>query len=425
MDDRLRVRGAERLGEVVRDPYGLVDFQPAPLIEDLPQRAAVDMVHRQEVQVAVLADVVDAHDVLVRDLAREHQLLLEAFEHARIRLVGTQGLQRDVEVQPLVVHAIDHAHRADAGEPDHAITAGDDGAGGEHPLPAERGFRGVRVGPGLRIGHGEPPCRRGSGEPRQAREVLAHRRDPDDERRVRGEGFEDFDVEPGEDLSGRLAVEIEKPVRRSPTMSGRHTSARICPTTTEGCAPSSVSAPASQTTIGFSVARARSSAPRLPGNPAIAPAGSAPPAWARCRICPSSPVEHHEAALGTCEFHGGREYLLEQAVEVRFRVEAPAALERLFPARARLFLLGGELLLAQVGELPEQAAETDPVAVAKGRVPGHAAGERRSVLAAEIVEVPVVAGEREPRVAAGQAVVFDVEVAVRAATDQVLTLGIE
>ena len=168
MDHGLRVRGAERLGEVVRDlAMTSSTGSRAALVEDLPQRAAVDMVHRQEVQVAVLADVVDAHDVLVRDLAREHQFLLEALEHARIRLVGAQRLQGDVDVQPLVVHAIDHAHRADAGETDHAIAAGDQRADGEHPLSAERGFRRVRIGSGLRIGHGGLPlagkrARRGS-----------------------------------------------------------------------------------------------------------------------------------------------------------------------------------------------------------------------------------------------------------------------
>ena len=44
------------------------------------QALALDQLHREELDAVGLAQVVDAHHVLVRDLAGEHQLLLEALD---------------------------------------------------------------------------------------------------------------------------------------------------------------------------------------------------------------------------------------------------------------------------------------------------------------------------------------------------------
>ena len=60
-------------------------------------------------------EVVDAHDVRARHLAREQQLLAEALERVGpARELGPQQLQRDIDVERQVVRAIDDAHAADA-----------------------------------------------------------------------------------------------------------------------------------------------------------------------------------------------------------------------------------------------------------------------------------------------------------------------
>ena len=74
-----------------------------------------------------LADVVNAHDVLVRDLAREQQLALEApldfSRRGRIgHHLGANHLDRDDDAELRVPRLIHGAHAADAEQPDDVIS---------------------------------------------------------------------------------------------------------------------------------------------------------------------------------------------------------------------------------------------------------------------------------------------------------------
>ena len=89
------------------------------LAQDLRQRLALDERHRQVLDAFDLAEVVNADDVLVRDLARQHELALEAgFELLRHRLVGLRAgpnhLDRHRDAELVIERLIDGAHAADA-----------------------------------------------------------------------------------------------------------------------------------------------------------------------------------------------------------------------------------------------------------------------------------------------------------------------
>ena len=91
---------------------------------------AVHVLHRQEPAAVGVAEVVQAADVLVRDLARDAQLVVELRPARGIapRRLG-QELQRDRLIEREVVGPIDLAHAAAAEQRHEAIAAGDDGAG--------------------------------------------------------------------------------------------------------------------------------------------------------------------------------------------------------------------------------------------------------------------------------------------------------
>ena len=78
----------------------------------------------------VVAEIVNAEDVLVRDLPREEELLLEApFE---VRAAGdrredlrSNHLERDRDAELLVLRLVDRAHAADAQQALDAVAAGE------------------------------------------------------------------------------------------------------------------------------------------------------------------------------------------------------------------------------------------------------------------------------------------------------------
>ena len=102
----------------------------------------------------------DAHDVLVGDLAREQQLALEApFEILGLTwiaaLIGLQDdLQRHGHAELLVPRLVDRTHAAGAEQTDDVVAAGDESA--------------------AREGRGQPPRRTGRAESR-SRIVGGHR----------------------------------------------------------------------------------------------------------------------------------------------------------------------------------------------------------------------------------------------------------
>ena len=77
------------------------------------QILAVHEGHRDELETLDLAQIVDAEDVLVRDLRPEEQLLLEPLDGGRIgHEPGANDLDRDHPVELAVVGLVDAAHAA-------------------------------------------------------------------------------------------------------------------------------------------------------------------------------------------------------------------------------------------------------------------------------------------------------------------------
>ena len=114
----LVVRRREPRAELARDVERLVGGKPADAPQERGEVLAVDELHGEEVLPVDLADVVDAADVGMRDLARDAHLGVEALEprrDPRARL-AREELQRDRLAELQVVGAVDLAHAAAAGD---------------------------------------------------------------------------------------------------------------------------------------------------------------------------------------------------------------------------------------------------------------------------------------------------------------------
>ena len=121
MEDAALVRGGQPGAQLPRDVGGLVFREAADAAERRREVLAVHVFHRQVEVTVDLADVVDAADVGVRDLARRPDLVVELREPDGIGAdrVG-QELQRDRLAEAEVVGAVDLAHAALAEEADDA-----------------------------------------------------------------------------------------------------------------------------------------------------------------------------------------------------------------------------------------------------------------------------------------------------------------
>ena len=83
--------------------------------KDGAQVLTFDELHGDELHAFGFAQVVNANDVLVRDLARQDQFLLEARENSRIAgKVGPNYLQSDRAIDFEIVRFVDRAHAAHA-----------------------------------------------------------------------------------------------------------------------------------------------------------------------------------------------------------------------------------------------------------------------------------------------------------------------
>ena len=99
---------------------------PAFALEDRRESGAFDERHRDVLDAVDLSEIVNADDVLVRDLARQQQLLLEApFEVSRrvgiARGFRPDHLQRDGDAEAFVPRLIHGAHSADSEQLDDVI----------------------------------------------------------------------------------------------------------------------------------------------------------------------------------------------------------------------------------------------------------------------------------------------------------------
>ena len=122
MHDAGGVRGDETRRRPSGQPQHLRESAAVPRADDRREIRAVDVRHRDVLDAVDLAEVVDADDVLVRDLAREQQLALEAALDllrgvAVAHRFGPDDLQRDDDVELGVPGLIHGAHAADAEQP--------------------------------------------------------------------------------------------------------------------------------------------------------------------------------------------------------------------------------------------------------------------------------------------------------------------
>ena len=94
MHDAGRVRRGHAVADLPDDVARLVDAQRADAPEIIGQRRAGDVLHRQEHHGAVVDEIVDAHDVGVRDLARRRDLAAKAIGGAGVGHAGVDDLER-------------------------------------------------------------------------------------------------------------------------------------------------------------------------------------------------------------------------------------------------------------------------------------------------------------------------------------------
>ena len=106
MDDAARVGVGQSAGDLRR----LCERQPATL-----ERAAFDELHHDAGQPVVLVDVVHAHEVRVRERARDPRLAEKARTKPLVAgEVGCEHLQRDPPADLGVARCVDDGHAAAA-----------------------------------------------------------------------------------------------------------------------------------------------------------------------------------------------------------------------------------------------------------------------------------------------------------------------
>src|SRR5258706_15954727 len=120
------MRGREPFRDLADQPKRPSLGQLCFAAQDGREIVALDVLHRDVRDAVDLAHVVNAHDVLVRDLAGEEKLVYETFlgfdrDGATLR-VGTNDLQRHRDAEFPIPRLIHRAHAADAEQPDDVVT---------------------------------------------------------------------------------------------------------------------------------------------------------------------------------------------------------------------------------------------------------------------------------------------------------------
>ena len=153
VDDTLRVcshqPGHNRPHDRERSRYA----ERAQPVEQDRQLGPLDVLHGDVFDPVDFAEIVDAHDVLVRDLARQNQLALETrLDGSGSRRIGhhfrTDDLERHDFAELGVVRLVDGSHTTDAKQPDDVIAGSErlprcqrPGVGGTKPLDTAKRFR--------------------------------------------------------------------------------------------------------------------------------------------------------------------------------------------------------------------------------------------------------------------------------------------
>jgi len=220
----LLVRGGEALRDLLRDSDHPIERQRVVFTKNLRKGLAFDKRHRQVLDAVDLAEVVNADDVLVRDLAGQHQLALEArlelLRRGRVRLRRrADHLDRHGDAELVIEGLIHGAHAARAEQLQDRVARRDLLPGLERAIAGaqrrtRRGtFEGrgdVRRADGARFGR---PRRRGDGF-RAGRRVgpggQHRRRDRQDGRRARRRPYRvaalRTETSPGWDLTSALGT---------------------------------------------------------------------------------------------------------------------------------------------------------------------------------------------------------------------------
>ena len=113
MDHAFGMGAIEGTADLLHHADSFLGRELSRAAQERAQVLAVDVFHTDEADAIGLAQVVDADHVLVRNVARENQLLLEALQNRGIgRQFGTDHLKRDQAVEFAVARLVDRAHAA-------------------------------------------------------------------------------------------------------------------------------------------------------------------------------------------------------------------------------------------------------------------------------------------------------------------------
>ena len=205
MDDSRGVRGCQASGELPGDLDGL---STAKMPDPSQQRGEIlpgDVLHRQVQTALRLADVVDAADVRMRDLARHANLASQVVSGVLVRSQYGQELERDGLTELEVVRAVDLAHAASAERRDDAEATGEDGARGESFTTGRTADSLVNPFFGVHRGVGRD-ARRDGGD-----RIICQRSDEGRQFRLPGEQRLEFVFQ--RLISGTLALHVGEAVR--------------------------------------------------------------------------------------------------------------------------------------------------------------------------------------------------------------------
>ena len=98
---------------LLNDRNGVFGRELSVAAQDGPQILAVDVLHADETNPIRFAQVKNADDIFMRDVARENELLLEAQQDRGVRRqFRTNHLQRDQTIQFTVARFVDGTHAA-------------------------------------------------------------------------------------------------------------------------------------------------------------------------------------------------------------------------------------------------------------------------------------------------------------------------
>ena len=113
MDHMFAVRGFQGAADLEHDFRCFAGRKFASFLKEVAKVVSLHEIHGDELDSVGLAEVENTNDILVRDLARENQFLLEAPQDFRIAgELGTDQFESDKTVEFLVSRFIHRAHPA-------------------------------------------------------------------------------------------------------------------------------------------------------------------------------------------------------------------------------------------------------------------------------------------------------------------------